>query len=619
MKSRKLISFLAAAAIMASLIVAPLGTSAETTDNLLLGIIPTASTTDRWLLDNRPLKNITNGSGTTFTDENAPWKDPCSLSNVSGKSYSWCRFDFSAATMLNKIIVQEKTGMEQSKDIAIDVLMSSGGWKRVGLKYNIADTYHAISFTFSPVSVLALRLTFGSARTGNGGTDIAEIEGYYDDTITKYDELQTPDNPDYEIEDTFVQMNLLRGLTATSSNTDSWFETNRPISNLTDGTGTSFSKGWSAEYDPICTVTNENGAEVSNAWVQFILPEAKDMNTVIVQMNCQNYRVSDLAIDILLSTGGWKRVAAVYDVKEYNSSGIKFTFEKENVLGARVSTYGKGFNAAEIEAYYDESISSYTGIGAPQDSTHEIPELLSKMNAFRKVSARTSNLNGDLPSSYDKEWFVNTFPTTALSDGSGTSYWKGNDAAYGNPFTKLLNQTGTTYAWAEFKLPEAKIINTVDIQYRMLDVPGVYANDYAVDVKLADGAWKRVAAAYNLSNNWPYTVRLTFEPEKADLVRITFNNARNGSQYIDIAEIEGNYDSTVTEYTGIGLNAAYEIPEIAIGDINADYSFDGSDLAVMRKMLLGAETEYSFTDQNSDGKRDICDLIAMKKRLSSIS
>ena len=618
MKSRKLISFLAAAAIMASLIVVPLGTSAETADNLLLGIVPTASTTNEWFLNNRPLKNATNGSGTTFTDANAPWKDPCTLSNVSGKSYAWCRFDFSAATMLNKIIVQEKAGMEQSNDIAIDVLLSSGGWKRVGLKYNIADTYQAISFTFSPVSVIALRITFGSARMGNGGTDIAEIEGYYDDTITKYDELQTPDNPDYEIEDTFVQMNLLRGIIASSPNTVPFNETDRPVSNLTDGTGTNYSIGWEAEYKSPAGTSKESGTNFS--WFQFILPEEKDVNEVIVQMHHNLYKTADIAVDVLLSTGGWKRVAAVYDAtSSYINSSAKITFSKERVLGIRVSAYD-GFIATEIEAYYDESISSYTGIGTPQDSSHEIPELLSKMNAFRNVPARTSNLNSDLPSGYDdKEWFVNAFPTTALSDGSGTSYWKGDNAAYGNPFTKLLNQTGTTYAWAEFKLPEAKTINTVDIQYRMLEVPGVYANDYAVDVKLGNAAWKRVAAAYNLSNSWPYTVSLTFEPEKADMVRITFNNARNGSQYIDIAEIEGNYNSTVTDYTDIGYNAKYEIPEIAVGDINADYSLDSSDLAVMRKMILGVETEYSFTDQNGDGKSDICDLIALKKRLSAIS
>ena len=375
MISKKIISLLCAAVLTVCLAI-PLSANAAVPENLLLGIIPTTSTTDQWLLTNRPPSNLTNGSGTTLTDESNANASPCSLSNVSGKSYSWCRLDFSATVKLNKVIIQEKMEMSHSKDIAIDVLLSSGGWKRVGLKYNIADTYRAISFTFSPVSVLAVRFTFGSARTGKGGTDISEIEGYYDDTITKYDELQSPDNPEYEIEEAFADMNLFRGIKAITSNSDEWFKNNRPVENLTDGSGTVFSVGWQAEYGAVCSVTSVDNTGL--AWIMLELPQIKPINKIIIQQikaSKDIIQTKDFAVDVLCENHKWKRVASSYNT-DFTYSGFYLTFEPVKARTVRITGVTEALNLKEVEAYCDSDITEFDGVDSSKEIVNEIQAAL---------------------------------------------------------------------------------------------------------------------------------------------------------------------------------------------------------------------------------------------------
>ena len=512
--------------------------------NLLAGIIPTASTTDSWLLANRPLSNLTDGSGTTLTNDNNAWAAPCTLSNVSGKSYSWCQFDFSAAAKLNKVIIQQKAEMSQSKDIAIDVLLSSGGWKRVGLKYNIADTYHAISFTFSPINALALRVTFGSARTGKGGTDIAEIEGYYDDTLTEYEELQTPDNPDFEIEDTFASLNLLRGLKATSSNTNSWFDDNRPVSLLTDGSGTSYSIGWAAEYKNAASVTASAGSRF--AWVSFELPQAKNVNKIIIQQrqNSSDFpQTKDFAIDVLLEDGTWKRVASSYETA-FNFSGFYMTFEYVKAKEIKITGRTDCLHINEIEAYYDPDIKDYTGIKEPQDLSNLIPTVSDMTNILKGMKGISSN---------NDAWFREFRPIEWATDGES--------GAYASP-ASITNAGSTDFAWVKFDFETPQEVNKVVVQqHAYIEKVFSVVKDMAVDVLLENGEWKRVAAEYNISNP-DNAVVFTFEPEKIKSLKITSSGRRTQAKAIHISEIEAYNDKTVISYSGVKKadNPNYSVP-----------------------------------------------------------
>ena len=89
MNIKKFISLLLIVVVLFSVCSLSINTKAETSKNILLGILPKASTTDNWMLDNRPLSNITDGTSTTLTDDNNAWGSPGRLDNVKGESYSW--------------------------------------------------------------------------------------------------------------------------------------------------------------------------------------------------------------------------------------------------------------------------------------------------------------------------------------------------------------------------------------------------------------------------------------------------------------------------------------------------------------------------------------------------
>jgi len=372
MNKKNFISLLLTVAVLFSVVSLPVNVKAKTKENILLGLVPKASTTDNWMLENRPVSNITNGTGTTLTDENNAWATPGRIDNVKGETYSWCRFDFQTDKKLNKIVIQQHGGLNQSKDIAVDVLLSCGGWKRVGLKYNIADTYHGIVFSFEEEEVISLQISFDNKRTGLDGTDIAEIEAYYDKNLTQYDALQNSDDSKFEIKDSFPSMNLIRGIKATSSNTDEWFETNRPISNITDGSGTVFSVGWEAEYGEVASITaNEN---TGYAWVEFKLPQVKKVNKIIIQQIDESsgiIKTKDFVIDVLLENHKWKRVTSSYDT-EFTYSGFSLTFEPEKALAIRIIGMTDTLNLKEVEVYYDSNITEFDGLGDYDESVNGI-------------------------------------------------------------------------------------------------------------------------------------------------------------------------------------------------------------------------------------------------------
>ncbi|MEE0929208.1 MAG: dockerin type I repeat-containing protein [Acutalibacteraceae bacterium] len=51
------------------------------------------------------------------------------------------------------------------------------------------------------------------------------------------------------------------------------------------------------------------------------------------------------------------------------------------------------------------------------------------------------------------------------------------------------------------------------------------------------------------------------------------------------------------------------------GDLNADGTVDSKDATLLRKMLIGSEKVTSAADVNGDGKTNICDLVALQKRI----
>lgn len=450
MNKRKIISLLLAVVVLFSVVSLPVNVKAQIKENILLGLMPKASTADNWMLENRPLSNITNGTGTTLTDENNAWATSGRLDNVEGETYSWCSFEFQDIKKINKIVIQQHGGMNQSKDIAVDVLLSAGGWKRVGLKYNITDTYQAIVFSFETEEVISLLISFDNKRTGLDGTDIAEIEAYYDENLTQYDTLQDCDDLKFEIKDSFPSMNLLRGIMVTSSNKDEWFTTNRPISNITDGSGTVFSIGWEAEYGAVASVTAVE--DTGYAWVKFELPQVKQVNKIIIQQIEESsgiIKTKDFAVDVLLENHQWKRVTSSYDTK-FTYSGFYLTFEPQKVLAIRIIGMTDILNLKEVEAYYDSNITEFDGIGNYDKSVNGIQSpIKGDLNEDYRFGAEDLVvLRHQLLNKYDNSCFVDQNNDGLLNIKDLVSIKKNltkEDSIYPiDSFGTIANQTDTS-------------------------------------------------------------------------------------------------------------------------------------------------------------------------------
>ena len=128
---------------------------------------------------------------------------------------------------------------------------------------------------------------------------------------------------------------------------------------------------------------------------------------------------------------------------------------------------------------------------------------------------------------------------------------------------------------------------------------------FHVEYNTADNAYTRTETV-NLGNT-------------GELMSYTFsleNTAFEGKQ-------TGGYDFKLLTYQTdfcidkVVLKAVSDEPVIESGDINGDLNIDGTDLAMLRKHLMGAGT-FENTDVNCDGSTDIRDLINLKKLIAGI-
>ena len=72
---------------------------------------------------------------------------------------------------------------------------------------------------------------------------------------------------------------------------------------------------------------------------------------------------------------------------------------------------------------------------------------------------------------------------------------------------------------------------------------------------------------------------------------------------------------TVTDEFKAAFAALKDSNMLARADINGDYSFNSTDMAVLRQHMLGIDSDNYNFDLNGDGHADICDLIRIKRML----
>ena len=149
---------------------------------------------------------------------------------------------------------------------------------------------------------------------------------------------------------------------------------------------------------------------------------------------------------------------------------------------------------------------------------------------------------------YYNGWYEYERPISALTDGQtyvGIGYNAGSMLA--TPYAV----DGT--AFVNFKVDSPIVLNKLKLYLAGSAVATDNAiTDYAVDVKLSDESWKRVAEKHTDSyTEWDAKVEtLCFETVETTEITITFKNSK-GQSFVAIYEIEGLFDESITpeDYT----------------------------------------------------------------------
>lgn len=156
-------------------------------------------------------------------------------------------------------------------------------------------------------------------------------------------------------------------------------------------------------------------------------------------------------------------------------------------------------------------------------------------------------------------WYEYYRPLSALVDGK-TYVGEGYS---GNMLATPYDNDGL--AFVNFKLKTPTFLNKIVIYFAGSSAAlGNAVTDYAIDVKLQDGSWKRVSEKHNDGyTNWDaYVETFIFEKILADEVRITIKNAK-GQDYAAIYEIEAFFDNSIIR-SDFTKNESYDCTENAI-------------------------------------------------------
>lgn len=151
-------------------------------------------------------------------------------------------------------------------------------------------------------------------------------------------------------------------------------------------------------------------------------------------------------------------------------------------------------------------------------------------------------------SEYYNGWYEYNRPLSSLIDGK-TYIGEGYNA--GNMFATEYSSDGL--AFLNFKFASPKYLNTLLLYFAGSSVaPDNPITDYAVDVKLVDGSWKRIAEKHSDGyTNWDtYTETLFFEKVLANEIQITMKNEKAQS-FAAIYEVEAFLDNEINreDYT----------------------------------------------------------------------
>lgn len=564
--------------------------SQSTPINLVLGKTPTTSAYTA-----QQLSKLTDGNHDYMSDN---WGLLLYGAGSTQNNVNYYEFSFDTVTELNMVKLY-RSKFEPTilpRDIAIDVKLENGEWKRVAANYNInydtecvtnssggEVTDSSLTFTFAKENCVGFRISSNRQRTrvlNNALTStynwrLSEIEAYYDPSVTTYSAVETPDDAAYAIP-ILTLTNLAAGKTVTTNG----YATNvSELSRLTDG-GT-------ASGAPVVYFSTIAGTTATNTKVIYFdidLGSVQSINRVDLTLFLEpatnamyndygNMKRDprDVAIDVLGTDGQWVRVAEAHNQDYGKLTGAtkhhKLNYYFEMVQGSKVritfnrtqvsnyllgQTGGPLVSPSEVAIYcdYGATPAQYTGIQQATVANTEIP----------RYSLQNYALNGTVTS--DGRENTAAGPYTKLTNGTSYTdraisyYWEGGNA----------NKTGKNIRYYDIAFTAPALINQVTIDYfNHADGKNHREQDIALDVLLEDDTYVRVAEKHNMADVATTTktsITLSFEAKTAKGIRITANCIQSVSYtgttanaaFLAYSEVSAYYNSSVPgsiPYTGI--------------------------------------------------------------------
>ena len=502
---------------------------------------------------------LTDGNSDYFagTDTNAITK--YSTSDNTG----WFEIDLGSKVAINQVAVFLTKWQPEflPLDMAVDVLLANGVYVRAAELHNIDYTNcKKLTFRFAEQEAVAIRVTGNRAR--NAASDnfrLMEIEAYFNPALTEADYTGTAADADprYNIPvPEAILENLAKGKPVTANETLSANGVTYDAAFLTDGNSDYFAGTDTNAITKWNTVSNTGWFEVD-----FGTETAVNQVSLFLTKWQREFLPLDIAVDVRLANGVYVRAAERHNIAYGDLRKLSFRFAEQKAVAIRVTgsrarnEVSDNFRLMEIEVYYNPMMAEtdYTGTTPDSDTRFniEVPD------------PKLTNLAAGMPVTANETLSANgvTYDAARLTDGF-KEYHCDSATAY-TAITKWI--TATKCGWYEVAFPQATKINQVKVYLSRWQTEFL-PQDMAVDVKLKNGQYVRVAERHAMDYKGVHDLTFNFPEQEAVAFRVAGNANRNeSSANFRLLELEAYYwpGMPAEKYTGTAKdrNALYNITE----------------------------------------------------------
>ena len=405
-------------------------------------------------------------------------------------------------------------------DVAVDVRQPNGVYKRVAEMHNIDYTgKEKLTFAFEEVDAVAVRFTGNCARNAKSENfRLMEIEVSYYPGIPE--ELLTgtakDDNELYNIPvPEPVLPNLAAGKKVTANEIITAGEVTYKAEHLTDG-----NTGYTAGTETNAITKWNNTTKQGYFEIEFDECQLINRTTVFLTQWQKESLPKEIAVDVRQKDGVYKRAAEMHDIDYSGKKSLIFSFEDIEAVAVRITgncarnEKSENFRLMEIEVCYYPGMPEelLTGTENDENDAYNIPvpdPVLDNLAAGKKVTANETLAVKDV-----------VYDANLLTDGNRNYYTGTSKTA----ITRLDSPTKS--GWFEVDFGQETKINRVAIFLSQWE-KNILPKDLAVDVRISNGVYKRVAEMHDINYTDVKQLTASFDEISAVAFRVTGKFTRN--------------------------------------------------------------------------------------------